>query len=67
MSSALLTVVEAARRLSLSASFLNKARITGGGPKYLRLGRAFRYREEDLDAWASAHAAASTSEYGAQP
>lgn len=65
MTSELLTVSEAARWAKVSESFLNKARLTGGGPRFVRLGRSIRYRLEDLEAWASATAAASTSEYGA--
>lgn len=65
MSSELFTVSEAARWAKVSESFLNKARLTGGGPKFVRLGRSIRYRLEDLEAWAKAGAAGSTSEYGA--
>lgn len=65
MSSELFTVSEAARWAKVSESFLNKARLTGGGPKFVRLGRSIRYRLEDLEAWAAQGAAGSTSEYGA--
>jgi len=54
---------EAARYLGLSSSLLNKLRLTGGGPVFVRLaGRAIRYRRADLDAWADASAMASTSQ-----
>jgi excisionase family DNA binding protein len=54
---------EAARYLGLSSSLLNKLRLTGGGPLFVRLaGRAIRYRPADLDAWADASAMASTSQ-----
>ncbi|MFN3990169.1 MAG: helix-turn-helix transcriptional regulator [Erythrobacter sp.] len=54
---------EAARYLGLSSSLLNKLRLTGGGPVFVRLaGRAIRYRRGDLDAWANASAMASTSQ-----
>lgn len=65
MPSELFTVSEAARWAKVSESFLNKARLTGGGPKYVRLGRAIRYRVEDLEAWARSGAADFTSGYGA--
>lgn len=65
MPSELFTVSEAARWAKVSESFLNKARLTGGGPKFVRLGRAIRYRVEDLESWAAEGAAGSTSEYGA--
>lgn len=66
MSSELLTVSEAARWAKVSESYLNKARLTGGGPRFVRLGRSIRYRVSDLEAWAQGGAAGSTSEYGAQ-
>ncbi len=53
----------AAKRLNVSESYLNQLRVRGGGPKFLRLGRSIRYRDEDLAAWAEAGAASSTSEY----
>jgi excisionase family DNA binding protein len=61
--SELLTVSEAAQRLKVSVSYLNKLRVFGGSARYLRLGRSIRYRPEDLDAWAQSKAANSTSEY----
>lgn len=65
MSSELLTVSEAARWAKVSESYLNKARLTGSGPRFVRLGRTIRYRQSDLEAWAQQSAADSTSEYGA--
>jgi excisionase family DNA binding protein len=60
----LLTVEQAAQRLSLSVSYLNKARMQGGvGPRYIKIGRSVRYRECDLAEWVESHAAGSTSEY----
>ena len=52
----LLTVSEAARWAKVSESFLNKARLDGSGPRFLRLGRAIRYTPSDLEAWATAAA-----------
>lgn len=57
----LLTVAEAAKRLKLSESHLHKLRVRGGSPTFVRLGRAVRYRAEDLDAWVNARRATSTS------
>lgn len=60
----LLKTEDAASYLGLSPSLLNKLRLTGGGPQFLRLaGRAIRYRRADLDAWVDASAVASTSQY----
>lgn len=48
---------EAARRLSVSRSFLEKKRFFGDadGPPYIKIGRAVRYRLVDLEAWAVSH------------
>lgn len=42
---------EAARYLCLSRSFMRQARVKGTGPAFIKMGRAVRYRLEDLDAW----------------
>ena len=52
----------AARILSLSKSYLNKARVTGSGPPYVKLGRSVRYEVPTLLAWAKAQTRRSTSE-----
>jgi excisionase family DNA binding protein len=59
--SELVDVREAARRLGLSASTLNKMRVHGGGPRYSKLGSAVRYSTADLDAWVAANSRTSTS------
>ena len=56
-----LSVSQAARRLGLSTSWLNKARITGGGPPYLKLGRRVLYDRNDLDEWLVANRRQNTS------
>jgi excisionase family DNA binding protein len=62
---ALLTVVEAAAYCRVSKSFLDKARVYGNGPPYVRLGgRKILYRMSDLDAWMAARVFNSTSQYG---
>jgi hypothetical protein len=62
----LLSTVEAADRLGVSASYLNKLRMTAGaGPVFLRLGVTVRYRNADINAWLEAQARASTTD--AQP
>lgn len=48
--------------VGLSKSTLEKLRVFGGGPRYLKLGKAVRYRIEDLDAWVNARVISSTSE-----
>ena len=43
---------EAACYVGLSGSTLEKLRLAGGGPRYVRLGpRAIGYDLSDLDAW----------------
>lgn len=54
---------QAAQYLGLAVSTLNKWRCHGGGPKFLKLGRAVRYRQEDLDAFLMARQLGSTAEY----
>lgn len=55
-------VKQAAERTGLSANTLNNLRSIGGGPRFLKLGRAVRYSETDLEAWLSARVVGSTSE-----
>ncbi len=45
---------EAAEYLRSSTSTLAKARMYKRGPNFVRIGRAVRYRQSDLDAWMSA-------------
>jgi excisionase family DNA binding protein len=54
---------EAAALLQTSVSTLAKLRVHGGGPRYCRLGRAIRYRAEDLEAWIALSEATSTATY----
>lgn len=58
----LLTTTQAAERCNLSRRTLEKFRHTGGGPRYTRLGRAVRYRAQDLDAWVAENYRRSTSD-----
>lgn len=51
MSSHILKNNEAAAYLSKSPSWLNKSRMSGSGPTYLKLGGAVRYDLADLDKW----------------
>lgn len=53
---------EAARHLGLSVSYLEKLRVTGGGPRFAAMGRAITYAVADLDAWAAARTVANTAE-----
>ncbi|MGO4564799.1 helix-turn-helix transcriptional regulator [Rhizobium sp. 2YAF20] len=51
MSSKKFTTPEAASYIGKSASWLNKTRLTGVGPVYLKIGGSVRYDASDLDAW----------------
>jgi hypothetical protein len=52
----------AAEYLDCSESFLNKARCTGGGPPYFKIGAAVRYDYDDLEAYKQSRKRRSTSE-----
>lgn len=53
--SAFLTEKQAARLLSISHRTLQAWRRSGAGPCFIKLGRAVRYKQQDLFAWANAH------------
>lgn len=55
---------EAAADVRSSTSTLAKRRLTGGGPRFHRIGRAIRYHREDLDIWLMATGRRSTSDTG---
>ncbi|MEL7684412.1 helix-turn-helix domain-containing protein [Citromicrobium bathyomarinum] len=58
----IMNVEEAADYVRLGTSTLNRFRVTGGGPRYAKLGGAVRYRKADLDAWIAGRVVRSTSE-----
>ena len=55
---------DAAQILGFSKATLEKFRLTGGGPKFYKLGRAVRYTHTDLIEWAEARVRTSTSDDG---
>ena len=55
---------EAAYLAGLSPRTLEKLRIVGGGPKFVKLGRATRYRRRDLAEWIERRQRKSTSDLG---
>jgi excisionase family DNA binding protein len=62
----LFTTEESAAYLRVSKSYLDKLRVYGGGPPFLRPGkRKVLYRKSDLDAWLASQSFGSTSEYEA--
>ena len=56
-----LNVKEAAAYLGLSVSTLNKMRLSGIGPRYLKLGRRVLYDMRHIEAWACEHSRSHTS------
>ena len=59
----LLSTSEAAQYVGLSRSYLEKKRLTGGGPRYAKLGTRVVYDLSDLDAWVNARLRSYTAEY----
>ena len=55
---------DAAAHLGLSTRTLDRYRVTGEGPVFLRFGGRVRYLREDLDAWAITRRRRSTSDDG---
>ena len=53
---------ETARRLNVSPSFLNKARLTGDGPPFCKFAKTVRYYWPTVVAWAASRSRSSTSE-----
>jgi hypothetical protein len=64
---ALLTTAEAAHLLRLSDRTLERFRVEGTGPRYVKAGPGNRarvlYRKDDLEAWLDGFRFRSTSEY----
>ena len=58
----LLTVQEVAELLNCSVSALNKWRLAGRGPQFIKLERRVRYRTADLAAYIAASTRQSTSQ-----
>ena len=62
----LLNVNEAAERLGVSVSYLNKLRMSAGaGPRFAKFGTRCSYDPQDLAAWVEAQKRDSTA--GEQP
>ena len=61
----LLTVKETAIYCRLSASTMNRLRLTGGGPRFTKLAGKVLYDVRDLDQWIEDGKRGSTSERAA--
>jgi len=55
---------EAARLLKLSVRTLERLRLIGGGPCFVKCGRSVRYRPADIESWIQQRVVSSTSETG---
>jgi excisionase family DNA binding protein len=59
----LINEIEASDYLGLSERTLQKWRVVGGGPRFVKIsGRMIRYRRRDLNAWSEARLRANTSQ-----
>lgn len=47
----LLNTAQAAEYTGLAKQTLHQKRVSGGGPKFCKIGRSVRYRKEDLNTW----------------
>lgn len=56
-----LNVAQAAEYTGLSVSFLNKRRVYGGGPLYIKVGKRIVYDSADVDSWLAGRKIANTS------
>ena len=63
MTDACLRTPEASKYLSIAESTLEKMRVTGTGPQFVRVGtRTVAYRKADLDAFLDARVCTSTAD-----
>lgn len=60
----LLTQRQTAEIVSLSERTLERLRVSGTGPRYVKLGRRVAYRQADIEAWIAERVVSSTSEAG---
>jgi len=62
MQSTYFNTKQAAQRYGLSASWLSKLRVFGGGSPYLKIGRRVVYERSAFERWLALHARESTSQ-----
>jgi predicted DNA-binding transcriptional regulator AlpA len=58
----LLSTPQAAAFCNLSPRTLEKHRVNGGGPRFIKLGRSVKYTVEDLVEWITENRRRSTSD-----
>jgi predicted DNA-binding transcriptional regulator AlpA len=54
---------DAAKLLNVSVSWLAKSRLSGDGPRFVKIGRAVRYLESSLREYIKGRTRGSTSEH----
>jgi len=64
MTEEIMDTEKAAAYLAISPALLIKFRGIGGGPRYVKLGRAVRYSSDGLAAWLRENERGSTSDSG---
>jgi predicted DNA-binding transcriptional regulator AlpA len=62
----LLTVEQVSQLVGRSVITLEKDRLYGSGPRYVKMGRLVRYRPEDIRAWVAERVRCSTSDAGGE-
>lgn len=62
MTTDILNTKEAASYVRLGKPTLERFRVSGSGPVYVKLGGAVRYRKADLDQWVESRLVRSTSD-----
>ena len=58
----LLTDGDLGREIGRSKNWLAKLRMTGDGPRFLKIGGAIRYRRSAIDEWLRSYERASTGD-----
>ncbi|MDH5510906.1 MAG: hypothetical protein OEZ32_11215, partial [Nitrospinota bacterium] len=48
------------------SSLMNKFRLNGDGPRFIKIGASVRYRLSDIDIWIESRERANTSDIGPQ-
>ena len=60
----LLSTAQLADELSISRRTLEAWRLSGTGPRFVKIGRLVRYRRATIDAWLAKHEKNNTSATG---
>jgi predicted DNA-binding transcriptional regulator AlpA len=57
-----LRVKEAAAYIPMAEGTLNNLRVSGGGPRFIKIGKRILYDQRDLDKWIEDHKRNSTAD-----